>query len=166
MTALSRAQNPIVGGMAGNFVAALWMDEESLLRVAPWVTACSACAVFVGCGLWPYPVVRGIELEAMIAVCLFSSSIGGWLLAVCAFLLCGGPNPLVRGLAALRWCVCDGWCGVAGQGEGRGGAFPATGVCSLRVFVLLLAFPLLSSPPLFLRGVAACSRAMWIVSAS
>ncbi|RNC34653.1 retrotransposon hot spot (RHS) protein [Trypanosoma cruzi] len=108
VTALSRASNSIVGGMTGNVVAASWMDEESLLRVALWLFAGSVCAVFVGSGLWPCLVVRGIELEAMMAVGHFFSSIGGWLLAVCASLLCEGPNPLTRGLAALRWCVCVG----------------------------------------------------------
>ncbi|RNC35757.1 retrotransposon hot spot (RHS) protein [Trypanosoma cruzi] len=52
MTALSRAPNTIVGGMAGNFVAASRMDEESLLRVALWVIACSVCVLcwLRGCG--------------------------------------------------------------------------------------------------------------------
>ncbi|RNC33948.1 hypothetical protein TcCL_Unassigned03305 [Trypanosoma cruzi] len=129
------------------------------------------CSLRVRCvlaaGLWPYPVGRGIELEAMVALGLFCSSmVGGcWR---CVRLLCGGPNPLTRGLTALRWCVCvcEVWCGVAGQCEGRGGAFPETGVCFFCVFVLLLAFPSSPSPLVFLRGVAACSRAVLIVSAS
>ncbi|PBJ73032.1 trans-sialidase [Trypanosoma cruzi cruzi] len=37
--------------------------------------------------------------------------------------------------------VCEGWCGVAGQVEGRGAAFPARNLLLLCV-VLLLAFPL------------------------
>ncbi|RNC42180.1 trans-sialidase [Trypanosoma cruzi] len=47
MTALSRASNSIVGGMAGNVVAASWMDAESLLHAALLVIACSVC---IGCG--------------------------------------------------------------------------------------------------------------------
>ncbi|RNF11576.1 trans-sialidase [Trypanosoma cruzi] len=90
--------------MAGNFVAASWLGEDPLPRVALWVIARLVCVVFVGSGLWPYPVGRGIELEA-VALCLFSSSIVGgcWR---CVRLLCGGPNLLIRGLTAPRWCVC------------------------------------------------------------
>ncbi|RNE99553.1 hypothetical protein TcG_12730 [Trypanosoma cruzi] len=87
MTALSREPNSIVGGMAGNFVAASWMDAESLLRAALWVIACSVCVVLAA-GLWLYPVVRGMELEA-VAVCrfLFFSTVDNcWR---CACLLCG-----------------------------------------------------------------------------
>ncbi|PBJ77660.1 trans-sialidase [Trypanosoma cruzi cruzi] len=58
----------------------------------------------------------------------------------CVRLLCGGPNPLARGLTALRWCVLEGWCGVAGQGEGRGAAFSA--ICFFRVLCCFLLFSL------------------------
>ncbi|EKG00484.1 trans-sialidase, putative, partial [Trypanosoma cruzi] len=37
VTSLSRAPNPIVGVMTGNFVATSWMDADPLLRVALWV---------------------------------------------------------------------------------------------------------------------------------
>ncbi|RNC45036.1 trans-sialidase [Trypanosoma cruzi] len=74
-TYLSWALNPSVGVMAGNFVAASWLGEDPLPRVALWTIACSVCVVLAA-GLWPYPVVRGTELET-VAVCRFSSPIGG-----------------------------------------------------------------------------------------
>ncbi|RNC51407.1 trans-sialidase, partial [Trypanosoma cruzi] len=58
MTALSRAPNPIVGGMAGNFIAASRMDKESLLRLALWVIACSVCVLYwlraLAISCWPW----------------------------------------------------------------------------------------------------------------
>ncbi|RNC53734.1 surface protease GP63 [Trypanosoma cruzi] len=48
VTALSWAPCPIEGGMAGNFVAASWMDEGPLARVAGVVGARSVCVVW-----WP-----------------------------------------------------------------------------------------------------------------
>ncbi|RNE98872.1 retrotransposon hot spot (RHS) protein [Trypanosoma cruzi] len=58
MTALSQAPNPILGEMAGNFVAASLMDAESHLRVALWEIACSVCVVCClrGCGRIPLSV--------------------------------------------------------------------------------------------------------------
>ncbi|RNF13082.1 surface protease GP63 [Trypanosoma cruzi] len=58
VTALSWAPCPIEGGMAGNFVAASWMDEGPLARVAGVVIACSVCVVWwprgfaISLGLW------------------------------------------------------------------------------------------------------------------
>ncbi|RNE95838.1 surface protease GP63 [Trypanosoma cruzi] len=46
VTALSWAPHPIDGGMAGNFVAASWMDEGPLARVAGVVGARSVCVVW------------------------------------------------------------------------------------------------------------------------
>ncbi|RNF05970.1 hypothetical protein TcG_10521 [Trypanosoma cruzi] len=143
MTALSRAPNPILGEMAGNIVAASWMDAELLLRVALWVIAC--CALCVGCGLWPYSVGHGIELEAVAVILSSSSSLVGdcWL---CVCLRAGVELPArLRAVTVL---------------------FPPV-VCFFRVCCTAsYFFPLSSSPPVFLRGVAACSRAMLIVSAS
>ncbi|KAF5217907.1 hypothetical protein ECC02_009197 [Trypanosoma cruzi] len=45
VTSLSWAPNPIVGVMAGNFVATSWLGEDPLPRVALWVIARSVCAV-------------------------------------------------------------------------------------------------------------------------
>ncbi|RNF03669.1 hypothetical protein TcG_11306 [Trypanosoma cruzi] len=132
------------------------MDEDPLPRVALWVISCFVCDI-VGSGLWPYPVGRGIELEAMMALCLFSSSILGGCLQ-CVRLFCGGPNPLVRGLAALRWCVFEGWCGVAGQYEGRGGAFPACRLFLPCVVLLLAFFP---SHPFLLCSCVEWPHAHW-----
>ncbi|RNC45005.1 hypothetical protein TcCL_NonESM05231 [Trypanosoma cruzi] len=123
------------------------MDEGPLPPVALWVIACSVCVVFVGCGLWPYPVVRGIELEA---VCCSSSSLSivcdCWR---CVSFSCGGPNPLTRGLTAPRSCVCEGWCGVAGQDEDRGGAFLA---CRLFLPCVMMPFAFFLSHPFLLRS--------------
>ncbi|KAF8283958.1 putative trans-sialidase [Trypanosoma cruzi] len=162
MTALSRASNSIVGEMTGNVVAASWMDAESLLRVALWVIACSVCVVLAA-GLWLYPVVRGVELEA-VAVCRFSSCIvcDCWR---CVRLLWRVESQFTRGLAALRWCLFVR-AGVELPASARTVAILFPKFVSSVCVVLLLAFPLSSSPPVFLRGVAACSRAMLIVSAS
>ncbi|RNC44290.1 hypothetical protein TcCL_NonESM05969 [Trypanosoma cruzi] len=46
--ALSWAPCPIEDGMAGNFVAASWMDEGALARVAVVVGACSVCVLLLG----------------------------------------------------------------------------------------------------------------------
>ncbi|RNC32444.1 surface protease GP63 [Trypanosoma cruzi] len=48
VAALSWAPCPIEGGMAGNFVAASWMDEGALARVAVVVGACSVCVLLLG----------------------------------------------------------------------------------------------------------------------
>ncbi|RNC52450.1 surface protease GP63 [Trypanosoma cruzi] len=48
VTALSWALCPIEGGMAGNFVAASWIAEGPLARVAGVVGARSVCVVW-----WP-----------------------------------------------------------------------------------------------------------------
>ncbi|RNC52391.1 surface protease GP63 [Trypanosoma cruzi] len=48
VTALSWAPCPTEGGMAGNFGAALWMDEGLLARVRCVVGARSVCVVW-----WP-----------------------------------------------------------------------------------------------------------------
>ncbi|PBJ68593.1 hypothetical protein BCY84_05488 [Trypanosoma cruzi cruzi] len=76
---------------------ASWMGEDPLPRVSLWVIACSVCAVcwLRGCGRVPLAV--GLN----------------WRRWRCVRLLCGGPNPLTRGMTALRWClcVCEGWCG-------------------------------------------------------
>ncbi|RNC41377.1 retrotransposon hot spot (RHS) protein [Trypanosoma cruzi] len=142
------------------------MDEELISRVALWVIARFVCVVcwLRGCGRIPLAVGLNWRRRRWV-----TSSCPLWVDCWrCVCLLCGGPNPLTRGLTALRWCLCvsEGWCGVAGQYEGLGGAFPARRLFLPCVFVLLVAFPLSSSPPVFLRGVAACSRAMLIVSAS
>ncbi|PBJ77057.1 trans-sialidase [Trypanosoma cruzi cruzi] len=94
---------------------ALWMDKDPF----PRVTGAGDCSLAVLCvlaaGPWPYPVGRGIELEA-VAVCLFSLPIVGEC-GRCARLSCGGTNPPTRGLAALRFvCVC--LCVRAGVGGG------------------------------------------------
>ncbi|RNC52520.1 trans-sialidase [Trypanosoma cruzi] len=85
----------------------------------------------------------------------------------CVRLLCGGPNPLTRGLTALRWFVCVR-AGVESLARARafGDAFPACLLFLPSVCAASCSFPLSPSPPVFLRGVAACSRAMLIVSAS
>ncbi|RNF05713.1 hypothetical protein TcG_10498 [Trypanosoma cruzi] len=93
--------------MAGNFVAAPWMDGCSLARVHCVLAA----------GLWPYLVVRGIKLEA-VAVAPFSSFAVGdcWRRAfflwtpfcgVCTVRAVGRRILLlVRPLTALRRRVC------------------------------------------------------------
>ncbi|EAN87996.1 mucin-like glycoprotein [Trypanosoma cruzi] len=48
VTALSWAPCPTEGGMVGNFVAASWMDEGALARVAVVVGACSVCVTTAG----------------------------------------------------------------------------------------------------------------------
>ncbi|RNC34776.1 retrotransposon hot spot (RHS) protein [Trypanosoma cruzi] len=71
--------------------AASWVDGDPLPRVSLWVIACSVCVVcwLRGCGRVPLAV--GLN----------------WRRWRCVRLLCGGPNPLTRGLTALRWCrVC------------------------------------------------------------
>ncbi|RNE96814.1 trans-sialidase, partial [Trypanosoma cruzi] len=99
---------------------------------------CSVCVVLAA-GLWPYPVGRGVELEA-VAVCRFSSCIvcDCWR---CVRLLCGGPNPLTRGLAALRWCVFVR-AGVELPARARTVAVLFPKFVSSVCVVLLLAFPL------------------------
>ncbi|RNC35709.1 trans-sialidase [Trypanosoma cruzi] len=130
------------------------MDEDPLLRVALWVTACSVCAVFVGCGLWPYPVVRGTELEAMMAVGLFSFlSIGVWLLAVCAFVVWRAESSHPRtGSTAMVSFVMAG-VELPARVEGLGGAFPARNLFLPCVLCCFLLFP---CHPLFL-----CSCVEW-----
>ncbi|RNC38313.1 retrotransposon hot spot (RHS) protein [Trypanosoma cruzi] len=103
MTALSWASNSIVGGMTGNVVAASWLDEDPLPRVALWVIASSVCVVcwLRGCGRIPLAV--GLNWRRCVS--FFSCPLVGDCRR-CVRLLCGGPNPLTRGLTALRWCVC------------------------------------------------------------
>ncbi|PBJ76187.1 trans-sialidase [Trypanosoma cruzi cruzi] len=168
MTALSRASNSIVGGMTGNVVAASWMDEESLLRAALWVIACSACVVcwLQGCGCIPFSVGLDWRQWRCVSSCSCPLVDDCWR---CVRLLCGGPNPLTRGLAALRCCLCV--CVRAGvelpaRARALAVLFPPA-ICFFRVCCAASCFfPLSSSPPVFLHGVAACSRAMLIVSAS
>ncbi|PBJ77665.1 hypothetical protein BCY84_06004 [Trypanosoma cruzi cruzi] len=78
---------------------ASWMDEGPLLRVALWVISCFVCDICLlrGCGRVPLAV--GLN----------------WRRWRCVRLLCGGPNPLTRGLTALRWCLCV--CVRAGAGD-------------------------------------------------
>ncbi|ESS61367.1 hypothetical protein TCDM_11056 [Trypanosoma cruzi Dm28c] len=101
------------------------MDEESLPRVALWVIARLVCVVFVGSGAvavsrgpWDGTGDGGGGVSLLFFHC-------GWLLAVCAFVVwrAESSHPRTDGTAMVR--VCEGWCGVAGQGEGRGAAFPA-----------------------------------------
>ncbi|EAN82468.1 trans-sialidase [Trypanosoma cruzi] len=115
-----------------------------------------------GCGRVPLSV--GFELEA-VAVCLFfSSSIGVWLLAVCAFLLWRAEpsHPRTDGTAMVFVFVRAG-VELPARARAVEVLFPSV-FCSFVCFVLLLAFSPFS--PVFLRGVAACSRAMLIVIAS
>ncbi|RNF04769.1 trans-sialidase [Trypanosoma cruzi] len=79
-------------------------------------------------GPWPYPVGHETELE-VVAVCLFSSSlsIGGWLLALCAFVVWrADPSvtltvPVVMcffaGIPPLRTVAVRGCVG-GGEGDG------------------------------------------------
>ncbi|KAF5220244.1 trans-sialidase [Trypanosoma cruzi] len=116
------------------------MGEDPLPRVALWVIARSVCVV---CRQRAVAVSRcpwdgAWRRWRCVASCCCPLVDDCWR---CVRLLCGGPNPLTRGLTALRWCVCvcEGWCGVAGQGEGRGGAFPACNLflpCALCCFLL------------------------------
>ncbi|RNC40760.1 trans-sialidase [Trypanosoma cruzi] len=80
------------------------MDKDPLPRVALWAIA--RCALCVGCGVWPYPVGRGIELE-VVTVCLFSSSIGVWLLAVCAFVVWRAESSHPRTDGTAMVCVSE-----------------------------------------------------------
>ncbi|RNF08723.1 retrotransposon hot spot (RHS) protein [Trypanosoma cruzi] len=103
MTSLSWAPNPIVGVMAGNFVAASWMGEDPLPRVALWVIASLVCVVFVGCGRIPLAVGLNWRRWRCVASRPRPLVVDCWR---CVRLLCGGPNLLIRGLTAPRWCVC------------------------------------------------------------
>ncbi|RNC32069.1 retrotransposon hot spot (RHS) protein [Trypanosoma cruzi] len=89
---MSEAEHSIECGMAVQILAPRdWrMGEGPLQRVAGGVGARSGCVVcwLRGCGRIP------------LAVRMF------WRRWRCVRLLCGGPNPLTRGLTALRWCLC------------------------------------------------------------
>ncbi|RNC57678.1 trans-sialidase [Trypanosoma cruzi] len=112
--------------------AASWVDEGPLLLVAFWAIAHFVCVLcwLRGCGRIPLAV--GLNWRRW--RCASSRPLVGgcWR---CVRLLCGGPN-------SLRWCECEceGWCGVAGQGEGRGGAFPACRLFLPCVLCCLLLF--------------------------
>ncbi|RNE96861.1 retrotransposon hot spot (RHS) protein [Trypanosoma cruzi] len=168
MTALSRAPNHIVGIMAGNVVAASLMDAELLLRVALWVIARSVCIVLAAGLRGRIPLAVGLNWRQWRCVSSCSCPLVDdcWR---CVRLLCGGPNPLTHGLAALRCCLCV--CVRAGvelpaRARALAVLFPPA-ICFFRVCCAASCFfPLSSSPPVFLHGVAACSRAMLIVSAS
>ncbi|PBJ80172.1 trans-sialidase [Trypanosoma cruzi cruzi] len=144
--------------------ASSWMDEDPLPRVALWVIACSVCVVLAaGCGRIPLAV--GLKWRRWRCVASPRPLVDDcW---QCVRLLCGGPNPLTRGLAALRWCVClRAGVDLPARVKPFAVLFPPV-ICSFRVCCAASCFfPLSSSPPVFLRGVAACSRAMLIVSAS
>ncbi|RNC41579.1 hypothetical protein TcCL_NonESM08836 [Trypanosoma cruzi] len=88
--------------MAGNFVAALWMNEGSL---AP-------CALCCGCGFWQFPVGCGDELGEMVVDVFSSCMVGGcWRcfflrgcrLVVCE--LCGWASCPLLMLSALSLAV-------------------------------------------------------------
>ncbi|RNC44319.1 putative retrotransposon hot spot (RHS) protein [Trypanosoma cruzi] len=85
-----------VSGMAGNFV-----PRHGWMRIA------SACVSLGDCLLGVRSVLAAGCGRVPLAVGL------NWRRWRCVRLLCGGPNPLTRGLTALRWClcVCEGWCG-------------------------------------------------------
>ncbi|RNC48551.1 trans-sialidase [Trypanosoma cruzi] len=56
--------------MAGNVVAASWMDEESLPRVALWVITGTVCVVFV---VWRAESSHpGTGSTAMVCVCVMA----------------------------------------------------------------------------------------------
>ncbi|KAF5214866.1 hypothetical protein ECC02_012492 [Trypanosoma cruzi] len=80
-----------------------------LPRVGGWESSLRVRCVLAA-GLWPYPVGRGTELEA-VELCLFSFlSIGVWLLAVCAFFVwrAESSHPRTDGTAMVRVCVRAG----------------------------------------------------------
>ncbi|RNC61197.1 hypothetical protein TcCL_ESM00962 [Trypanosoma cruzi] len=143
------------------------MDEGPLLRVALWAIACSVCVVcwLRGCGRVPFSVGlnwrrrRWVTSSSCPLVvdcwqCLPSFCVEGRILSPADWQHCDGVF------------VCEGWCGVAGQGVALGDAFPTCLLFLLCVLCCFLPFPLSPFSPVFLRGVAACSRAMLIVSAS
>ncbi|PBJ76090.1 trans-sialidase [Trypanosoma cruzi cruzi] len=110
------------------------MDEESLPRVALWVISCFACVVCClrGCGCIPLSV--GLSWRRWLRVSSRPRPLADdcW---QCVRLLWRAESSHPRTDGTAMVCVCEGWCGVAGQGEGRGGAFL---VC--RLFVLLAFF--------------------------
>ncbi|RNC51927.1 putative retrotransposon hot spot (RHS) protein [Trypanosoma cruzi] len=80
------------------------MGEDPLPRVALWVIARSVCVV---CRQRAVAVSRcpwdgAWRRWRCVASCCCLLVVDCWR---CVRLLCGGPNPLTRGLTALRWCV-------------------------------------------------------------
>ncbi|PBJ80480.1 trans-sialidase [Trypanosoma cruzi cruzi] len=113
------------------------MDGCGIASACGSLGDCLLGVLCVGCGRIPLSV--GLKWRRW--RCVTSPPCHWWLIAGGVCVCCGGPNPLARGLTALRWCVFEGWCGVAGQGEGRGAAFPA---CNLFLPCVLCCFLLFS----------------------
>ncbi|EAN94611.1 hypothetical protein Tc00.1047053509217.170 [Trypanosoma cruzi] len=113
VTALSWAPCPIEGGMAGNFVAASWMDEGPLARVAGVVIACSVCVVWWPRGFCHFPGAVAMSWEEMVvdvlSFCMVGdcwrcvSSLRGCRLVVCE--LCGWASCPLLMFSALSRCV-------------------------------------------------------------
>ncbi|RNC56277.1 hypothetical protein TcCL_ESM06210 [Trypanosoma cruzi] len=93
VTALSWAPCPIEGRMAGNFGAASWMDEGSLLRVAGVVGARSVCVVWWPRGFCHFPGA----VEMSWGRWWWMSSPPAWWVA--AGVVC------LRCVEAVSWCV-------------------------------------------------------------
>ncbi|EAN93664.1 hypothetical protein Tc00.1047053506667.170 [Trypanosoma cruzi] len=113
VAALSWAPCPTEGGMAGNFVAASWMDEGPLARVAGVVGACSVSVVWWPRGFGHFPGAVAMSWGEMV-VDVFSScmvggcwrcvpSLGGCRLVVCE--VCGWACFPLLMLSALSRCI-------------------------------------------------------------
>ncbi|RNC52923.1 hypothetical protein TcCL_ESM09790 [Trypanosoma cruzi] len=101
VTALSWASCPIEGGMAGNFGAALWMDD-GLFAPCGW---CGGCSLRVRCvvaaGFCHFPLAVGMGWENMVVDFFSSCMVGGcWR---CVPFLCG-CRLVVCGLCG--WACC------------------------------------------------------------
>ncbi|RNC41680.1 putative retrotransposon hot spot (RHS) protein [Trypanosoma cruzi] len=120
VTAWSDAPHSIEGGATVEFLVPRrgWMRNhfhvycslgDCLLRVR--------CVPAAGCGRMPLAVGMSWWRWRCVSSCPRPLVVDCWR---CVRFLCGGPNPLTRGLTAVRWCLCEGWCGVAGQGDAFG----------------------------------------------